>query len=87
MLGRQRLHPGDFKVDTRGAGAGRAAHRLSCSALHWHGHKLPGQNAAVGPLPPQVVSQVGDVCRIAVPMALYFAIMWFFCFFFFYKMG
>ena len=39
------------------------------------------------PLPPQVIAQIGNVCRIAVPMALYFAIMWFTCFFLFYKMG
>lgn len=35
----------------------------------------------------QVIENIGDVCRVAVPMALYFAITWFSVFFFFYRAG
>lgn len=35
----------------------------------------------------EVISHIGDVCRIAVPMALYFCIMWISTFMLFHKLG
>jgi ACR3 family arsenite efflux pump ArsB len=60
---------------------------LVTSPLSLSGHYTIDPPIAV-PLPScQVISNIGSVCRIAVPMVLYFSIMWISTFVLFNKLG